>query len=112
MLPRNFAAIRFAVIAAAASLGGVCLAQPVAGTYELFFVVLENNQYQPVSSLPVCTQTACEELILDAHIESSNGGPAQGGIVTFQWCTAGARTQGLVTDPRPSADCESGTAHW
>ena len=72
----------------------VLAAQPVPGSYELFFL---NEFLEPVSSLPVG-----EFMILKAHVETSSG-PAQGGRVYFQYC----RLKG-VSSPNggPTAACD------
>src|SRR5215813_6832539 len=72
--------------AAVAQPGATALAgQAVPGSYELSFFVNGPQGLQPVSSLPVCSPSACEELILKAHVtEESSGLAAQAGLVTFQ----------------------------
>ena len=91
----------------------VALAQPVPGKYELFFL---NTSLEPVSSLPVCTSSACEELILNAHItEESTGVPAQGGLVVFQYCSYKGLPPNDITraDEAPLEACDiDGTAKW
>jgi hypothetical protein len=92
------------------------LAQPVPGKYELFFFTSGPSGLEPVSSLPVCTSTVCEELILNAHItEESSGLPAQSGLVVFQYCSYKGLPPNDITraDEAPLEACEiDGTAKW
>lgn len=83
---------------------------PVPGSYELSF--LSNGQ--PVSSLPVCQGLVCPELILKAHVAyASSGAPAQGGSVTFQYCSRNGPSNDIDrADEAPMAECESGAASW
>jgi hypothetical protein len=112
MLRRNLPLFQFAVIAAVMSAGSASLAaQPVPGSYELSFF---NSALEPVSSLPVCTQSACEELVLNAHIEDSSGLPAQRGVAMFQYCSLKGLPPNDITraDEAPSAACETGSGSW
>jgi hypothetical protein len=109
---RNLPLFQFAVIAVAMSFASASLAaQPVPGSYELSFL---NSALEPVSSLPVCTQSACEELILKAHIEDGSGVPAQRGVATFQYCSLKGLPPNDITraDEAPSAACETGAGTW
>lgn len=121
MLYRNIKFLRFAVIAAVASIvySGdlpVALAQQAPGKYELFFFKSGPTGLEPVSSLPVCTSSVCEELILNAHItEESSGLPAQSGFVVFQYCSYKGLPPNDITraDEAPLEACEiDGTARW
>jgi hypothetical protein len=121
MLYRNIKFLRFAVIAAVASIvysGNlpVALAQQVPGKYELFFFKSGPSGLESVSSLPVCTSSACEELILNAHItEESSGLPAQKGLVVFEYCSYKGLPPNDITraDEAPLEACDiDGTAKW
>jgi len=85
-------------------------ASTVTGSYELFFI----SRGQIVSTLPVCGASSCEELSLRAHVESSLG-PADQGMVTFQYCSFKGRPPNDITraDEAPSSACEvDGTGRW
>jgi hypothetical protein len=81
------------------------LARAALGSYELSFYT---NGLQPVSSLPVF-----EELVLGAHVAAS-GVAAQGGLVTFQYCSLKALPPNDITraDEAPSAACATNDAKW
>lgn len=116
MLHRNLAALRSAVLPAVAFIAlsaDSLLAQPVPGSYDLSFFKFVSGVLEPVSSLPVCTPSACEELILKAHVGSSSG-PAQGGVVIFQYCSLKGLPPNDITraDEAPSAACEDGSGTW
>ena len=73
MSHRSITFLRFAVIVVVASMAysgdsPVTLAQNVPGSYVLSFFKSGPSGLEPVSSLPVCTSSVCEELILNAHI--------------------------------------------
>ena len=119
MLYRNITFLRFAVIAAVASMAysgnsSVTLAdQPVPGSYELSFFT---EDFVQLSSLPACTPSpgvSCPDLVLGAHITDNAGLPAQGGSVTFQICViAGAHVGDLHRHWAPSAECDNGPGAW
>jgi len=92
------------------------VAQGVPGTYQLSFFIISNGQLVSVSSLPACTSGGvCEELIPGAHVEEQSSGlPAQGGTVTFQYCSYKGLPPNDITraDEAPTAACESGLATW
>ena len=119
MLYRNITFLRFAVIAAVASMAysgnsSVTLAdQPVPGSYELSFFT---EDFVQLSSLPACTPSpgvSCPDLVLGAHITDNAGLPAQGGSVTFQICViAGQHVGDLHRHWAPSAECDTGSGAW
>lgn len=78
---------------------------PVPGVYDLSFW----NR-----GLQVTTLTVGQELILKAHVESATGAPAQGGSVTFQYCSlkGGPANDINRADEAPKSECENGTASW
>ena len=86
-------------------------AKAVAGSYQLSFL---NTSLQPVSTLTVCTISSCEELILGAHVEDANGAPAQGGSVTFEYCSYKGLPPNDISraDEAPSSACADGSAKW
>jgi hypothetical protein len=112
----NIPFLKFVVIIAVASFAylgnsAVGLAQEVPGSYQISF---QANGVQ-VFSLPVCTPSACQELILKAHIEEEGSGlPAQGGMVIFQYCSYKGLPPNDITraDEAPSVACETGLATW
>jgi hypothetical protein len=111
MLHRTRTPLRLAVISAVAFLASLTLAaQPIPATYGIDFV---NSDLEVVSTLTVCTESGGEELILHAHIETSSG-PAQGGMVVFQYCSFKGLPPGDITraDEAPSAACADGSATW
>ena len=91
----------------------ILAAQSVPGSYELSFF---NDALVSVSSLPACASGGvCEELIPGAHVEEQSSGlPAQGGAVTFQYCSYKGLPPNDITraDEAPTAACESGLATW
>ena len=94
------------------AIGGTAeFASAAAGVYELSFF---DTSLQPVTTLPVCTQSACPELVLGAHVESATGAPAQSGSVAFQYCSYTGLPPHDVTqaDEAPSSACANGTARW
>src|SRR6266568_9427337 len=88
--------------------------QPVRGSYELSFFKSVLGGLERVTSLSVCTPSVCEELILGAHVADSSGLPAQGGAVTFQYCSYKGLPPNDITraDEAPTAACDSGLATW
>ena len=76
--------------------GAGVLAQPVVGSYELDF------------------SSSGSELILTAHVEDSQGNPAQEGFVVFQYCSYKGLPPGDPSQPdeAPSSACEDGSATW
>jgi hypothetical protein len=82
------------------------LARAVAGSYELSFYT---SGLVPVSSLPVF-----QELVLGAHVADASGAPAQGGLVTFQYCSYKGLPPNDITraDEAPSAACATNEAKW
>lgn len=76
------------------------LSRPVAvpGLYDLSFRVYRNGVMEAVSSLPV----GGGPLVLFAHVEDTNGNPAQSGTVTFEYCG----------DYEPKETCDAGIARW
>jgi len=107
-------------LAALAGLGAVIVdpsvavlaAQAVPGSYELSF---QKTNGEPVTSLPVCTPSVCEELVLKAHITAEiSGRPTQRGMVIFQYCSLKGLPPNDITRPdeAPSAACENGSATW
>jgi hypothetical protein len=86
------------------------MAQPIEGSYELGFFRSGPNGLEPVSSLPVLS----DELVLGAHVENNVGTAAQGGAVTFEYCSYKGLPPNDITraDEAPSAACASGLAVW
>ena len=82
------------------------LARAVSGSYQLSFF---DNGLQPVASL-----TVFQELILGAHVADGSGAPAQGGSVTFQYCSykGGPANDINRPDEAPSAACATREASW
>jgi hypothetical protein len=76
------------------------------GSFQLSFFT---NGLVPVSSLPVF-----QELILGAHVTDASGAPAQGGSVTFQYCSlkGGPPNDINRADEAPSAACATRDATW
>ena len=117
MIQRHVSVLRltFAVLATIAATGSSILAAPPApGSYELSFYNSVNGELEPVSSLPVCTQSGCEELILEARVEDSSGFPAEGGLVTFQYCSLKGLPSNDISRPdeAPKAACQNRSAAW
>jgi hypothetical protein len=115
MTHRTVALRSFAFIAALASVGGASLAAPPApGSYEVSFFQSVDGVLEPVSTLPVCTQSGCKELILKAHVEDSSGFPAESGLVTFQYCSLKGLPSNDISRPdeAPKAACETRAAGW
>jgi hypothetical protein len=114
----SFALVVITAVASIPYSGNAALAraQKVPGNYELFFFKSGPEGLEPVSSLPVCTKAACEELTLNAHItEESSGLAAQGGLATFQYCSYKGLPPNDITraDEAPLEACEiDGTARW
>lgn len=82
------------------------LARSASGSFQLSFFA---NGLVPVSSLPVF-----QELILGAHVSDGSGAPAQGGSVTFQYCSlkGGPPNDINRADEAPSAACATRDASW
>ena len=76
------------------------------GSYELSFYT---NGLVPVTSL-----TVFQELILGAHVTDGSGAPAQGGSVTFQYCSLKGLPSNDINRPdeAPSAECATKAATW
>jgi hypothetical protein len=114
--PHRLGVQRFAMISTFAILllqRNAPAAQPVPGTYDLFFYKIVSGDLVAVETLPVCTETACEELILNARVTDGTL-PAQGGIATFQYCSYKGLPPNDITraDEAPSSACEDGSAVW
>lgn len=64
--------------------------------------------------VPVTSLTVFQELILGAHVTDASGVPAQGGSVTFQYCSlkGGPPNDINRADEAPSAACETRDASW
>lgn len=86
------------------------MARAVLGVYELTFL----GGGQEVSTLPVCTATACPELALKATVQALDGAPAQSGMVTFQYCSLKGVPPNDIerADEAPKEACETGDANW
>jgi hypothetical protein len=84
--------------------------QSAPGTYDLDFYKLTQTGLEKVSSLPVLS----DELVLGALIKDGAGSPAQGGSVTFQYCSLkGAPPNDINNvDEAPLQACANGTAQW
>lgn len=82
----------------------------VPGVYDLSFRVYRNGVLEAVSSLPVLS----EEMILVAHVEDTNGNPAQGGTVNFEYCSYKGRPPNDIdrADEAPKEACDAGIATW
>lgn len=82
------------------------LARSVSGSYQLSFFA---NGLVPVTSLSVF-----QELILGARVADGSGAPAQGGLVTFQYCSykGGPPNDMNRADEAPSAACATREASW
>lgn len=54
------------------------------------------------------------ELILTAHVEDHLGNPAEGGVVTFQYCSLKGRPRNDISQPdeAPISACADGSARW
>jgi hypothetical protein len=70
----------------------------VPGVYDLSFRKWRNGVLEPVSSLLV----GGGPLVLFAHVEDTNGNPAQSGTVTLEYCG----------NYEPNEMCEAGLASW
>jgi hypothetical protein len=93
----------------------VAVAQQDPGKYDLLFFTPTPSGLESVSSLPVCTPSECEELVVNAHItDLSSGLPAQGGLVVFQYCSYKGLPPNDITraDEAPLEACADGTAKW
>ena len=77
-----------------------------AGVYQIGFYT--------TGLVPVTTLVAgSAELILGAHVTDAAGAPAQGGSVTFQYCSRNGRPNDISNaDEAPTSDCLSGAASW
>jgi hypothetical protein len=82
------------------------LARAVSGCYGLSFL---NSSLQPVATLVVL-----HEAVLKAHVDNCAGNAAQGGSVTFQYCSlkGGPPNDIARADEAPSAACATGDASW
>ncbi|HYU52282.1 MAG TPA: hypothetical protein VEK37_05030 [Gemmatimonadaceae bacterium] len=82
------------------------VASGATGSYQLSFYT---NGLVPVSSL-----TVFQELILGAHVADASGAPAQGGSVTFQYCSLKGLPSNDINRPdeAPSAECATRAASW
>ena len=82
----------------------------IPGIYELSFIASQGGVLVPVVSLPVLSQ----ELILMAHVEDTNGNPAQAGTVTFEYCSykGGPPNDINRADEAPKEACDAGIATW
>ena len=96
--------VPMAVDAAAPNAGSAATILP--GTYVLTF---HNTAGAEVTTLPVLN-----ELILKAHITDGLGQPAQGGTVTFEYCSRKGLPPNDITraDEAPTSECQAGTARW
>jgi hypothetical protein len=108
MLYRDLAGLRVAVVVALA-----CVAcsdkSPIAPGITSAAVPSSSAKAQAVpGSYELSLFLSGPELILKAHVaDAVSGAPAQGGTVTFQYCSLkGGPT--LQMKPLPSAECESG----
>jgi hypothetical protein len=72
------------------------------GMYEILFLKETFPGLQPVLNY---TLNVHEVLVLKSRITDSNGVPAEEGTVTYEYC----ERQNVKV---PSAECESGRAHW
>ena len=79
-----------------------------------YVLSFQNSSAQPLTTLPVCTTSECEELLLKAHVEGSNQQPAQRGIVIFQYCSLKGLPPNDITRPdeAPKEACETGSGTW
>lgn len=86
------------------------VSRPTPGSYELSFL----SGGQEVSTLPICTESACEELALKATDEDAIGAPAQSGAVVFQYCSYKGLPPNDIerADEAPKEACESGEGTW
>ena len=57
------------------------------------------------NQIPICSNSACDELVVKAHVEDSSGNPAESGTVIIQDCE-------VNNSPAPSAACDSGSGTW
>jgi len=99
------------ILVAVASMAILPLAaQPIIAAYDLAFL---NSDLDVVPTLPVCTTTVVEELVLHAHVETATG-PAQGGAVVFQYCSYKGLPPDDINRPdeAPSEACMNGSAKW
>lgn len=80
------------------------------GTYVLSFLARVDGTLQEVTSLSVLST----ELILKGYVTDTSGQPAQGGSVTFEYCSykGGPPNQITRPDEAPKEACEQGTASW
>lgn len=78
----------------------------VPGSYQLEFL---DNARNVVTSLPILT-----ELVLWAHVEDLAGNDAQGGAVTFEYCSLNGLPDNDITraDEAPMAACADRSASW
>ena len=80
------------------------------GVYTLSFIARVDGTVQEVTSLPVLST----ELNLKAYVTSNAGEPAQGGAVTFEYCSfkGGPRNDITRPDEAPKEACDQGGASW
>jgi hypothetical protein len=125
MAPRNLARLLVVIVGAAALVAcsdqspvspsanprpspemGALARTAASGSFQLSFFT---NGLVPVSSL-----TVFQELILGAHVADGSGAPAQGGSVTFQYCSlkGGPPNDINRADEAPSAACATRDASW
>ena len=79
-------------------LGPLTAGSIVPGLYDLSFREWRSGVLEPVSSLPVLGGP----VVLFAHVEDTNGNPAEGGTVTFEYCG----------NYEPKETCDAGLARW
>lgn len=86
-------------------------ARAVPGSYNLSFFVSTNTGLEPAPSTLIVNT---EELILGAHVADNSGAPAQGGLVTFQYCSYKGLPPNDITraDEAPLDACANGSATW
>jgi hypothetical protein len=128
MSPRNLASLTLSVLAAGAVVacsdqspvtpgptpdglrGPGLLSRPIRGSYDLSFV----SGGQEVSSLPVCTESVCEELGLNASVDDVSGVPAETGSVIFEYCSFKGLPPNDIqrADEAPREACENGEGTW
>ncbi len=103
------------VFATLAQVGSAAPPPAAPGSYELKFLKSTVNGFVEVTTLPVCTTSQCDELILNAHITNENTGlPAQSGLVSFQYCSYKGLPPNDISRPdeAPMEACADGSATW
>lgn len=70
--------------------------------------------FQTYSGVPVTSLPFGNGVVLKAHVTDAARLPAQGGTVTFQYCSLKGRPPGDVTriDEAPASACATGAARW